>query len=81
MILLVIETKLKQGDFIYSVKIPIQKQNIFKAYKISKRFDDDISSVCGSFNLEINKNKIKKAKIAFGGMSEVPKEQLKQKKS
>jgi len=74
------KTKLKHGDFIYSVKIPIQKQNIFKAYKISKRFDDDISSVCGSFNLEINKNKIKKAKIAFGGMSEVPKRATKTEK-
>ena len=74
------KTKLKQGDFIYSVKIPILKHNIFKAYKISKRFDDDISSVCGSFNLEINKNHIKRAKIAFGGMSEVPKRAIKTEK-
>ena len=74
------KTKLKQGDFIYSVKIPILKYNIFKAYKISKRFDDDISSVCGSFNLEINKNHIKGAKIAFGGMSEVPKRAIKTEK-
>ena len=74
------KTKLKQGDFIYSVKIPILKYNIFKAYKISKRFDDDISSVCGSFNLEINKNHIKRAKIAFGGMSEVPKRAIKTEK-
>ena len=44
------KTKLKKGQFIYSIKIPIYKKNIFKAYKISKRFDDDISSVCGSFN-------------------------------
>ena len=74
------KTKLKQGDFIYSVKIPILKYNIFKAYKISKRYDDDISSVCGSFNLEINKNHIKGAKIAFGGMSEVPKRAIKTEK-
>jgi len=67
------KTKLKQGDFIYSVKIPIQKQNIFKAYKISKRFDDDISSVCASFNFEIKNKKIMNVKIAFGGMSSIPK--------
>ena len=67
------KTKLKKGQFIYSVKIPIYKKNIFKAYKISKRFDDDISSVCGSFNIEINKNRIKKIRIAYGGMSEIPK--------
>ncbi len=74
------KTKLKQGDFIFSIKIPIQKNNILKAYKISKRFDDDISSVCGSFNLKIDKNHIKKVKIAFGGMSEIPKRALKTEK-
>ncbi len=67
------KTKLKKGQFIYSVKIPIYKKNIFKAYKISKRFDDDISSVCASFNVEIYKNQIKKIMIAYGGMSEIPK--------
>ena len=66
-------TKLKKGEFIYSIKIPINKENIFKAYKISKRVDDDISSVCGSFNFSIKKNKIKKVVIAYGGMSEIPK--------
>ncbi len=74
------KTKLKPGDFIFSIKIPLLKHNIFKAYKISKRFDDDISSVCGSFNLEIDKNLIKKVRIAFGGMSEVPKRALKTEK-
>jgi len=67
------KTKLKKGEFIYSIKIPINKKNIFKAYKISKRFDDDISSVCGSFSFLIKKNKIAKAAIAYGGMSEIPK--------
>ena len=67
------KTKLKKNEFIRSIKIPLFKKNIFKAFKVSKRFDDDISSVCGSFNFEINKNKIKEAFIAFGGMSAVPK--------
>ena len=31
------------------------------------------SSVCASFNIEINNNKIKKIKIAYGGMSSIPK--------
>ena len=67
------KTKLKKNEFIRSIKIPLFKKNIFKAFKVSKRFDDDISSVCGSFNFEINKNKIKEAFIAFGGMAAVPK--------
>ena len=67
------KTKLKKGEFIYSIRIPLDKKNIFKAYKISKRFDDDISSVCGSFSFLIKRNIIMKASIAYGGMSEIPK--------
>ena len=67
------KTKLRKGQFIHSIRIPFLKKNIFKAYKISKRIDDDISSVCASFNIEVNKNKIKKIRIAFGGMSNIPK--------
>jgi len=67
------KTKLKKGEFIHSIRIPLYKNNIFKAYKISKRFDDDISSLCASFNIEVNNNKIKNIFIAFGGMAEIPK--------
>ena len=66
-------TKLRKGQFIHSIRIPIQKNHIFKAYKVSKRFDDDISSVCASFNLEIKNKLIKNIKIAYGGMAAVPK--------
>ena len=67
------KTKLKVGEFIHSIRIPIFDKNIFKAYKISKRFDDDISSVCAAFNLIIENKKIKKIKIAYGGMAAIPK--------
>ena len=67
------KTKLKKRQFIHSIIIPVLKKNIFKAYKISKRIDDDISSVCASFNLEIKNKKIKNIKIAYGGMASIPK--------
>jgi len=67
------KTKLKRGQFIHSIRIPLFKDNTFKAYKISKRFDDDISSVCAAFNLVIVKNKIQSARIAYGGMATTPK--------
>ena len=67
------KTKLKEGQFIHSIRIPIFNKNIFKAYKISKRFDDDISSVCAAFNLTIENKKIKDIKIAYGGMAATPK--------
>ena len=67
------KTKLKKGQFIHSIRIPLLPKNIFKAYKISKRIDDDISSICASFNIELKNNKIKKIKIAYGGMANIPK--------
>ena len=67
------KTRLKKGQFIRSIRIPLFKKNIFKAYKISKRIDDDISSVCASFNLAIINKKIKSVKIAYGGMAATPK--------
>ena len=66
------KTKLKKGQFIHSIRIPLLPKNIFKAYKISKRVDDDISSICASFNIELKNNKIKKIKIAYGGMANIP---------
>ena len=59
------KTKLKKGQFIDSIRIPLFPKNIYKAYKISKRFDDDISSVCASFNLEVMNKKIKNIRIAY----------------
>jgi xanthine dehydrogenase small subunit len=67
------KTKLKKGQFIRSIRIPLFENNTFKAYKVSKRFDDDISSVCAAFNLEIVKNKIQNVRIAYGGMAAIPK--------
>jgi len=67
------KTKLEKGQFIHSIRIPLFLKNTFKAYKVSKRFDDDISSVCAAFNLEVVKNKIENVRVAYGGMAEIPK--------
>ncbi len=67
------KTRLKAGQFIESIRIPLFPKNIFKAYKISKRFDDDISSVCASFNVQLINKKIKNIRIAYGGMASIPK--------
>ena len=66
------KTKLKKGQFIHSIRIPLLGKNIFKAYKISKRIDDDISSVCASFNLKVKNEKIKSIRVAYGGMASIP---------
>lgn len=62
------------GDFVESIRIPkLAPNSIHAAYKISKRRDEDISSVCGAFNLTVENDKIIAARIAYGGMAATPK--------
>ncbi|MCB2111856.1 MAG: xanthine dehydrogenase small subunit, partial [Rhodobacteraceae bacterium] len=42
-------------------------------YKLSKRFDQDISAVCGCFNIALDGQEVAQARIAFGGMAGIPK--------
>ena len=44
-----------------------------RCYKISKRFDQDISAVCGCFNVTVEGGGVTAARIAFGGMAGIPK--------
>lgn len=60
------------GEFVEAVSIPVQPDTL-RVYKLSKRFDQDISAVCGAFNLTVTDGTITTARIAFGGMAGTPK--------
>lgn len=60
------------AEFVESVSIPRQNDTL-KCYKLSKRFDQDISAVCGCFNIVVDDGTVTDAKIAFGGMAGTPK--------
>lgn len=63
-----------EGEFIEKIVIPRAKaSHLFRAYKISKRLDDDISAVCAAFNLHIENGVVLEARVAFGGMAATPK--------
>ncbi|MCT4703791.1 xanthine dehydrogenase small subunit [Enterobacteriaceae bacterium H20N1] len=67
------QTALKAGEFISHIIIPrVTVSPKFAAWKISKRKDDDISTVFGAFNLHINEGVVMSARIAFGGMAATP---------
>jgi xanthine dehydrogenase small subunit len=51
----------------------LKKGEHFRCYKISKRFDEDISAVMGAFKFTLQKGVIAQARIAFGGMAATPK--------
>ncbi|WP_281856921.1 xanthine dehydrogenase small subunit [Litoreibacter halocynthiae] len=62
----------QKGEFVEFITIPKQRDTV-KCYKLTKRFDQDISSVCGCFNTVIAGGSVAKARIAFGGMAGTPK--------
>ncbi|WP_044050326.1 xanthine dehydrogenase small subunit [Planktomarina temperata] len=61
----------RPGEFVESIELP-KAQDRLRCYKLSKRFDQDISAVCGCFNLEQEAGVITQAQIAFGGMAATP---------
>ena len=62
------------GEFVRMVRIPkFGPDERFRCYKISKRFDSDISAVMGAFKLRLDGTRIAGARIAFGGMAAIPK--------
>ncbi|TMV11856.1 xanthine dehydrogenase small subunit [Arenibacterium halophilum] len=60
------------GEFVEAVTIPRQPDTL-GCYKVSKRFDQDISALCGCFNITREGGRVSAARIAFGGMAGVPK--------
>lgn len=60
------------GEFVEAVSFARQPDDL-RCYKLSKRFDQDISAVLGAFNVTIKDGIVTSAKIAFGGMAATPK--------
>ncbi len=68
------ETALRPGEFVARIDIPrLAPGDRLQSYKVSKRFDQDISAVCGAFRLRVVDGRIDDARVAFGGMAAVPK--------
>jgi xanthine dehydrogenase small subunit len=61
-----------KGEFVEAITIP-RHAAALKVYKLSKRFDQDISAVCGAFNIAVTDGVVTEARIAFGGMAGTPK--------
>jgi xanthine dehydrogenase small subunit len=62
------------GEFVEAVLVPKPAPDtLFKVFKLSKRFDQDISAVCGAFNIRIVDEVVTEARIAYGGMAGTPK--------
>lgn len=64
----------REAEYVSAVIVPkLGEGQQFRAFKVSKRFDEDISAVMGAFCLTLADGRIAGARIAFGGMAGTPK--------
>jgi xanthine dehydrogenase small subunit len=62
------------GEFVRAVRVNRPAEGgVFRCFKVSKRFDEDISAVMGAFTLALEGRRIASARIAYGGMAGTPK--------
>jgi xanthine dehydrogenase small subunit len=63
------QSVLRPGEFIQALRVPKLKPGArFATYKLSRRFDQDISAVCAAFCVEADGT----ARFGFGGMAATP---------
>lgn len=61
---------LAPGEFVESLVVPAPTPGqMLRAFKVSKRYDSDISAVCGAFSLRLEGGIVRDARFAFGGMA------------
>jgi len=62
------------GELVERIDLPLPTPNtVFRAYKVSKRFDQDITAVLGAFSLTIEGGVVTAARLAYGGLAGIPK--------
>jgi xanthine dehydrogenase small subunit len=64
------KNQLEAGEFVQAMVVPLAgPQRAVRAYKISKRFDCDISALCAAFAIELDGDVVRSVRLAFGGMA------------
>jgi len=68
------KTALMPGEFVERIRVPHRAPAThLRTYKITKRFDQDISAVCGAYRITLDRGRVAEARIAYGGMAATPK--------
>ena len=65
------KTDLQPGEFVQAIAVPLAAASRqVRAYKISKRYDSDISAVCAALAIELDgAGTVRAVRLAFGGMA------------
>jgi xanthine dehydrogenase small subunit len=60
-------------EFLEAIDVPLPSPaRRFRTYKVSKRFDSDISAVCAAFAIELEGDRIARCRVAYGGVAATP---------
>jgi xanthine dehydrogenase small subunit len=66
--------RLEAGEFVQGLIVPaLPATRQVRSYKISKRFDCDISAVCAGFAIELKGDVVQQIRLAYGGMAGIVK--------
>jgi xanthine dehydrogenase small subunit len=61
---------LQPGEFVERIRIPLPKDGVsLYSYKLSKRFDQDISAACMAILIGLDGNRVASVRIACGGLA------------
>jgi xanthine dehydrogenase small subunit len=64
----------RPGEYVRALHAPRLKPNqAYRAFKVSKRFDEDISAVMAAFRFDLDGRRVTAARVAYGGMAATPK--------
>ena len=63
------KNRLEPGEFVEALAVPLDTAQQLRAYKISKRFDCDISAVCAGLSIVLEGEHVARVRFAFGGMA------------
>ena len=69
------KNRLEPGEFLQRILVPLPspatdgRQRHLRAYKISKRFDSDISAVFAAMRIVLEGDTVAEVRLAFGGMA------------
>ena len=64
------KNRLEPGEFVQGIKVPLNGPvRTVRAYKISKRFDCDISALCAGLAIELKGDVVVSVRLAYGGMA------------
>ena len=67
------QTQLRKGEWIKAIHFPrLQANTQLRAYKVSKRHEDDISAVCAVFAVTLENGMVAAINSGFGGVAATP---------